>query len=405
MKQLLFKTVLAAGLILAGNLKAIPTDIKIRIFSNENFSECLFRVKNGEYYIIALDKNKEVVDTIYYVNSSASQTLFTIYRNGQYVALKNGKKHLGNYYGISFTAEDTTANFLIHVHKKERWYDGSLIIVPNHQNLLAINHVNLEQYVAGVVESEGGNFTQLEYFKAQAVLARTFAVKNYSKHLKEGYNLKDDITSQVYLSRAYYRNSDLIKQAVIETRDTIVVDSATGKPIFAAFHANSGGHTVCAEDAWHKKLPNLVAKPDPYSEGMNSYEWTKKLPKKDVQEYIARKLQLKITPELVAAIDTFKQPERLNYFRFQNRSFPLRDFRFHFQLRSTYFDIEPDGNFYILKGKGNGHGVGLSQEGAINMAAQGFNFREIIYFYYENVKLESLNSFRQILAEAPQLAF
>lgn len=406
MKQLHNKLlVLFCLLLFTIHLKAIPSDIKVRIFSNENFSECLFRIKNGEYFLIALDKNGGLIDTIYYAHSKSLETLFSIQRIGPFVSLKNGRKHLGNFYAISFLAADTSSNFLIHVNKKERWYDGSLILFANNQNLQAINQVNLEQYVAGVVESEGGNFPQLEYFKAQAILARTFAIRNYNKHIREGYNLKDDISSQVYLSRAYYRNSDLIRQAVLETRDTIVVDSASGAPIFAAFHANSGGHTVCAEDAWHKKLPNLVAKPDPYSEGMNSYEWTKKLPKKDVQEYIARKLHTKLTPELIAAIDTFKQPERLNHFRYQNKSFPLRDFRFHFQLRSTFFDIEPDGNYYLLKGRGNGHGVGMSQEGAINMASQGFTYREIIYFYYENVKLESLSSYRQLMAEAPQLAF
>lgn len=384
---------------------AFPTEIKVRIFSNEGFSECMFRVKNGDYHIIALDKDNQAVDTIYYVKSTSDKTLFHVKKSGQFIKLSIGKKSLGYFYGLSFSAADTSANFLIHVNNKERWYDGSLHIWSNNQNLVAVNQVDLEQYVAGVVESEGGNFPQIEYFKAQAVLARTFAVRNFNKHIREGYNLKDDVSSQVYHSRAYYRNSEMIRQAVHDTRDTIVVDAVSGKPIFAAFHANSGGHTVCAEDAWHRKLDNLIAKPDPYSEGMNSYEWTKKLPKKDVQEYIARKLQVKLSQDLVSAIDTFKQPFRLNHFSFQNKSFPLRDLRFQFQLRSTFFSIEPDGDFYVLKGKGNGHGVGLSQEGAINMASQGFDYHKIIYFYYENVKLESLISYRQLLAEAPQLAF
>lgn len=382
-----------------------PLDIKVRIFSTDNFSECLFRVKNGFYHLVALDQNQEIIDTIYSVDSMSPYKLFTIQKNGPFINVKIGKKSLGNFYVLAFLSEDTSANFLIHVNKKERWYDGSLILWSQNQNLIAVNHVNLEQYVAGVVESEGGNFLELEYFKAQAVLARTFAIRNLNKHIKEGYNLKDDISSQVYHSRAYYRNADLIRLAVTETKDTIVVDAESGKPIFAAFHANSGGFTVCAEDAWHRKLENLKAKPDPYSVGMGSYEWTKRLPKKDVQEYIARKFQIKITPELVSAVDSFRQPTRLNHFYFNGKSFPLRDFRFHFHLRSTFFDIESDGDFYILKGKGNGHGVGMSQEGAINMASQGYNYQKIIYFYYENVKFESLSSFRHFYAEAAQLAF
>ncbi len=382
-----------------------PWDIKVRLFSNENFSECLFRVKNGLYHIIALGQNRELVDTIFTVHSTSENTLFSIQNTGQYIHIKVGKKSLGKFYALAFCSEDTSSNFLIHVNKKERWYDGSLLLWPQNQNLIAVNLVNLEQYVAGVVESEGGNVDQLEYFKAQAVLARTFAIRNKNKHIKEGYNLKDDISSQVYHSRAYYRNAELIKRAVAETLDTIVVDSETGDPIFAAFHANSGGYTVCAEDAWHRKLPNLKAKQDPYSEGMSSYEWVKRLPKKEVQEYIARKLQVQITKDLVDAIDSFTQPTRLNHFYFNGKSFPLRDLRFHFQLRSTFFDIRPEGDYYILKGRGNGHGVGMSQEGAINMASQGFEYRDIIYFYYENIKFESLHSYRLLYTEAPPLAF
>lgn len=381
-------------------VKGQTLDIKVRIFSNEVFSDCLIRVKNGNYHIVALSQDQEIIDTIFSVDFKSPSTLFSIQKTGQFLNLNTGKKSLGQFYALAFMTEDTSSNFLIHINKKERWYDGSLMLWIQNQNIIAVNKVNLEQYVAGVVESEGGNFAQLEYFKAQAVLTRTFAIRNLHKHIKEGYNLKDDVTSQVYHSRAYFRNADLIRLAVTETRDTIVVDALSGKPIFAAFHANSGGHTVGAEDAWHQRLSNLVAKPDPYSEGMNSFEWSKKLPKTEVQHYIARKLQVKITPELISAIDTFKQPTRLNHFVFQNRSFPLRDFRFYFQLRSTFFDIIPDGNFYILKGRGNGHGVGMSQEGAINMAVQGFDYRQIIYFYYENVKLESLLKFKDLSAEA-----
>ncbi|KFD38637.1 SpoIID/LytB domain-containing protein [Schleiferia thermophila] len=400
--KLLFLITCCIGTVM---LSAQESDIKVRIFSNEIFHEALFRPKNGTYFITAIDSQRMLVDTIIEVSSAGMDNLLTITKQGTHLLLFKGRRALGRYHGLYFIAGDTSCSFLFHLNKKERWYDGSLYIWSTSQSMVAVNHVDLEQYVAGVVESEGGNFPELEYFKAQAVLARTFAIRNITKHLKEGYNLKDDITSQVYHSRAYYRYSDLIRKAVSETRDTIVVDSASRQPIFAAFHANSGGHTVCAEDAWHRKLPNLVAKEDPYSVGMNSYQWTKRLPKKDVQEYIARKLGLKVTSELIAAIDSFHQPVRLNHFRYQNKSFPLRDFRFHFQLKSTFFDIQPDGNQYILSGKGNGHGVGLSQEGAINMASQGFSYKEIIYFYYQNVSFESLSQYKQILAEATQLAF
>ena len=61
-------------------------------------------------------------------------------------------------------------------------------------------------------------------------------------------------------------------------------------------------------------------------------------------------------------------------------------------LRSTFFSVVPEGDSIILKGRGYGHGVGLCQEGAMVMAAKGFNYKQIIDFYYSGVIISDIKN-------------
>jgi stage II sporulation protein D len=70
----------------------------------------------------------------------------------------------------------------------------------------------------------------------------------------------------------------------------------------------------------------------------------------------------------------------------------LRDIREQFKLKSTFFDAEIVGEEVLLHGRGFGHGVGLCQEGAMNMAKRGYNFDQILGYYYPQMKLLDRNS-------------
>ncbi len=66
---------------------------------------------------------------------------------------------------------------------------------------------------------------------------------------------------------------------------------------------------------------------------------------------------------------------------------PLRDLRRHFRLKSTWFDVHLEGGYVVLDGHGFGHGVGLCQEGAMNMAKHNYSYAQIMQFYFSNVHL------------------
>jgi stage II sporulation protein D len=88
-----------------------------------------------------------------------------------------------------------------------------------------------------------------------------------------------------------------------------------------------------------------------------------------------------------ASLLNFSQITRLNFYKAGSFSIPFRQIRSDLNLRSTFFSIAVEGDSVILTGRGYGHGVGLCQEGAMVMAAKGFSYRQIIGFYYKNVRI------------------
>ncbi len=374
--------------------QAWSLDIRVRLFSTDNFDRTTVVADTGDYFLIALDEKLRPIDTILDIFDEEEHKTFHFARRGSRVSPVRGDLPLGSYHGLLLLNGQSYSEFKIEAAGKKRIYYGGLQIRSYDGSLQVVNVVDMEHYVAGVVESEGGHKNSPEFFKAQAVLARTFALKNWQKHLDEGYNLKDDVTSQVYFSKARYQYADEILAAVEATRDTVVVTSECD-PILGVFHANSGGYCTNAEDVWLKPIPYLKAKVDTFSLNTGSYEWERKVSKRAFFEYYAQSLNIPNDAFLQKAILNFSHHPRAAYFEYKGRKLKLTRVRRHFNLRSTFFDVEDaGGGLLLLKGHGYGHGVGLSQDGAIEMSNRGYNYRQIINYYYDGVELESIERLR-----------
>jgi stage II sporulation protein D len=366
-------------------------DLKVRIYSNERIKLAHVTPDTGTYYMVAYNSNLSVIDTIYNV-FEASENRELSFRVGiKHINVKQGDESLGAYFALQLKGTDPRREFRIKVNGKSRVYHGDIQMRILEGYIQMVNIIDLEHYVAGVVESEGGHVDQPEFFKAQAVLARTFALKNLKKHADDGYNLKDDVTSQVYFSKARHKFAPIIIEAVKATKDTVIVTAAC-EPILGVFHANSGGITTNAEDAWLTSVDYLRAKPDSFSIGVGSYAWERKISKDRFYDYAARKMKVANTASFRKALLNFDQQNgRKAYFTFSNRKLKLTHIRHHFKLRSTYFTIDEVDGYIVLKGKGYGHGVGLSQDGAIEMSKRGYSYRNILKFYFDCVDLESVD--------------
>ena len=360
--------------------------VDVRLFSNKTLTQSWLSTYHGQFYLLALRADGEVIDTVADVGEQTGNRLHMQWANG-HVNVKHGESSYGAFYGLKLVAQKGKGHFIIKGVGRERIYTGQVIFKPRSSDLLVINRLPLNDYVAGVVESEGGHHQQMEYFKAQAVLARTWVLKNMNKHIKEGYNVKDDETSQAYYSKAYLQNSAAIQQAVRETGDTILVDEK-GQPIFAAFHANSGGYTVNSEDYWSGKISYLRAVEDTFSLKMEKAYWTKEIDMVAFLKFFAGKMgQSASDTAFKRAVLQFKQEPRQAYFSYGGKSLKLRAVRQKFNLRSTYFNVEERGDRVVFHGRGFGHGVGMSQEGAMRMAELGYLYKDILSFYFRGVTL------------------
>jgi stage II sporulation protein D len=231
------------------------------------------------------------------------------------------------------------------------------------------------------VQSETwGATTNTEFFKVQALCCRNYMSKNLSKHSKDGYNLCDSVHCQVYKSRA---NKPEVLEAVFLTRGEVIADDK-GNIIETPFHSNSGGMTVAAVDVWGKNVPYLVSVVDSFSLKSKNLNWVKQIKQREWLNYFKDKgIDVKDSSNLEILLH-FSQSEGREK---DLLGVSLVKIRQDFGLKSTYFNVEPWGSDVKLSGKGYGHGVGLSQEGAIIMCDEGFEYWEVIEHYFPLCKV------------------
>ena len=183
-----------------------------------------------------------------------------------------------------------------------------------------------------------------------------------------------------------YKDPTIIN-AIRATESLILVDENMDY-ITASYFSNSGGQTNNVEDVWTKALPYLRSIHDPYSMGGVNYIWEKKILKSKWLNYLKNNFQYPVdNVEALNAALNFKQEIRHKYLVDWVYQIPLTQVRKDWNLKSTYFSIFDNGDYLSFKGKGFGHGVGLSQEGAMRMIELGYDFLEVLRFYYTDVHL------------------
>ena len=213
-------------------------------------------------------------------------------------------------------------------------------------------------YVAGVVEAEGGANKPMEYYKVQAILSRTYALRNHERHV--GYDVCDGTHCQVYHGIS---KKDIDIFAAVEATENLVIVDSSAQLITAFFHSNCGGQTCSAQDVWKTDLSYCVGKKDPYCMGMPNSTWEKRMTTTEWKKYlITKSIPINDTDVCVTGSMNCSANKRPNYYIQNNTSLPTKDMRADLKLKSAYFHIEELDNEIVLHGRGFGHGVGLCQE-------------------------------------------
>ena len=275
---------------------------------------------------------------------------------------------------------------------QRRTYPGGFTLAPlGATELLVVNRVPLEDYVAGVVNAELGKYLGRELWRAQATVARTWWAANRRKYAPLGYQVSDDVRSQVYQGwpADSTRRFNLI-EAAFSTEGLLLYRADTNAFVETLFHANSGGELMPA--AWYfKPSAHLVNKPDSFSLDCPQTNWVKRIPSSDWLRFFAETWSVPSSNQsLREAVFSIEQDSRREYMEWNGNKIRFRILRERFGLRSSWFSTELEGNEVVLHGRGNGHGIGLSQEGAWRMSQLGYGFRSILEHYYPGARLSDL---------------
>jgi stage II sporulation protein D len=258
-----------------------------------------------------------------------------------------------------------------------REYAGNLIVKPDIESLLAINEVDTDIYLAGVVQSEAGLNGNIEYFKTQTLLARTYLYMNIKRHTLDGYQVCDRTHCQAYNGRS---ELEIINQAVHATEDQVLVNNDS-LLVVTPFHSNCGGQTESSGNVWLTSMPHLSGVIDPYCSSSSNARWVKKISIQDWISYLSKYGYHHKNNDVLV----FEQLGRKREYTAGSFSYPLTRLREDWNLKSSFFSVSLDDSTVILTGKGYGHGVGLCQEGARVMTERGFKMKEIIDFYFNRL--------------------
>jgi len=280
--------------------------------------------------------------------------------------------------------------------------DGINISVYDAKNDKVFN-IELDDYITNVVAAEMPASFCDEALKAQAVCARTYALRKVNTGASEhkGADVCTDFnhcqafcdteTMKEKWGKDYRGNLEKIKKCVSETSGEII--TYNGEYAISVFHSCSNGKTENAKDVWSGDYPYLVCVDSVGDFEKSDYSSTLEIKKKDFIDKINSVSENKIAYEDELFIGNPEMTEGGNIASIMigKSSFSGVDIRKLFGLKSTAFTVEAKGDKIAFSVCGNGHGVGMSQYGANSMAKKGEKYDAILKHYYQGVELDNMH--------------
>lgn len=313
-------------------------------------------------------------------------------------------------------------------------YRGKFNFYIKGSRIHAINELGMQEYLYGVVPKEMVSSWELEALKAQAVVAKNYTITNYNKHKSDGFNVCSTTHCQVY--GGYDAEQEKTNRAVDETEGIFM--SYDSKPAEGYFHASSGGRTESIGNMWNYSLDYMVGVDDPYSLGSPYDNWQVSFTAEEIKKALLNK---SVDIGNVVGVKVIQTSENgrvmelgilgtkgMHVLKKDN----IRSTLGSSKLKNTYFSLNSSKNFkktysssnnsvdvqsknlkykfedlddfmnnkfsredndfiasdvYMFYGKGNGHGIGLSQYGANGMAKKGFDFEDILKYYFKGISI------------------
>ena len=351
------------------------------------FNSKVFAVKTYKEYIkVGILSNKKEL-------TIASDKKYYFIHNGKKYSLSAGKIKIelkGNKatilkknYSLPIKFIPTNC-FLVN----DKIYRGNIIINSSKTGNNIINELKMENYLKGILPKEASSSWNAEALKAQAVISRTYALKNLGKHSKEGFDICSQVHCQVYGGASCETKN--CNRAVYDTKGEVVLYNNELAQTF--FHSSCAGHTEDPKYVWQWKTETpiyLKGVKDNYCKDNPHQTWTTTISEKDIREKLIKaghktgkikKISTSGTTTAKAAkeiiIKHSKGTLKLNSYTFRCAIAPDK-------IKSTLItSIKSKNKNFTFEGKGWGHKVGLCQWGAKAMGDKNFTYKQILEFYY-----------------------
>jgi len=406
--------------------------VYVKMYQNKGYSSFVHYSGSYEVYIGEFFNENEMTTEGTKLNGMSyvypNQLTIIVKANNQIVLSYNSSNDI-----------DFTSNSILYYNDKP--YRGSIRIKRfDSSDLTIINYLELEAYLYGVVPKEMPAEWDLEALKAQAIAARNFAMMHLGDYDALGFDLTDDINSQVYAGVA--AENPRSNQAVHETKGLLLKYNNNIAATY--YHSNSGGQTESVENVWQNEVPYLKGVIDEYSENVHNSTWEKTYTLSQIT------LQLNNAGYDVGHIYdvvpvSISENNRILELLFKGSKQNVilekgetRKIFGYFDIKSMWFDVVKGDevrivnntkyytsgitsqkiitasgiknlssynsydiyngetiqkvntaiNHITFKGKGFGHGIGMSQWGAKVMAERGHSYEDILLHYYSGTYLD-----------------
>jgi stage II sporulation protein D len=294
------------------------------------------------------------------------------------------------YQRLSFSASSA-----VYVNNKP--YRGLAELSVADKGILVVNQLPLEEYLVGLINCEISSAWPIEAVKAQAIIARTYAVNRKNARITAPYHLESSVIDQVY--EGCLIEDSRSRRAVLETTGEVLTFG--GVIIQAFYHSSCGGRTEDSENIWGVSLPYLKGVACQYClTAPASTAWEYKLSLKDLEE------RLRLGGHTISGLydikpGIFNSRGRLTSVSLlaSKGSCTITGEQFrkaigYGVIKSTRFTLKNSKGDISFSGSGNGHGVGLCQWGAKQRALDGFTSGEILSYYYPGTVLKKLSDIR-----------
>ncbi|MBQ9011383.1 MAG: stage II sporulation protein D [Bacilli bacterium] len=272
-------------------------------------------------------------------------------------------------------------------------YVSNLFVRVKDEKNSKIIKVPFEEYIKGVLAGEIPTSFDLEALKAQAVAARSYVLVQKEKNKKQDYDVVNTTLNQVYLTDEelkekwkgeYGAKINKIKSAVLATKGEYL--SYKGEVVEALFFSTSTGMTENSEEVFSTMVPYLRSVSSVWDEASPVYEDSVTF---DLGDFY-KKLELEYNENLVFDVLERTSTGRVKKIKINGIDFKGRDVATRLALRSNYFELIQNGGKVVINTKGFGHGVGMSQYGALGMAKEGYKYDEILKHYYQGTEIKKM---------------